>query len=462
MFGSQALEVAIGLVLLFFVIATAASSFVELGARLFKVRGKDLERTVGRLLAGTGPTTLGELSTAQRSLLGNPRGTPRKKLTQSQLDVLAGLPATVGGLSPEQRSRLDKAAAPTQAQIDAMSSSERTAHEERMAAPLSEAELTRLRSDPVEDAVADALGMFQGTSIYKAAQAGSKRLPSYLSAKAFAEAVDEMLDRGDGVMVEYEKLPVGLRERLEALTRQPLADANAHLLAVKSGIEQWFDESMSRLEGAYQRKTGWLLFAFGLLLAGFANASAFHVADRLWHDPVTREAVANASSNLTATTTTVPAEGNEEEGPPPNLELQSVADTTDELAELKIPVGWDDETRAVWGTSGDHLPGMVATSAGWLVTALLVVLGAPFWFNLLTQLVSLRSGSTGKPPVAADDPGSSTVRSAQFGGDPGAGALGGYLALAGGALAVGDAPAAPTAAPGPGPRLAATFGLQSS
>ena len=46
--------------------------------------------------------------------------------------------------------------------------------------------------------------------------------------------------------------------------------------------------------------------------------------------------------------------------------------------------------------------------AGWLVTALLVTLGAPFWFGLLTKVVSLRSTGA-EPPPAGSDPGSATT-----------------------------------------------------
>src|ERR671914_2685832 len=52
MFGSQVLETAIGLVLMFFAIAFAASSLVEIYSRLLKKRAKDLEQTIGAMLSG--------------------------------------------------------------------------------------------------------------------------------------------------------------------------------------------------------------------------------------------------------------------------------------------------------------------------------------------------------------------------------------------------------------------------
>src|SRR4051794_13720213 len=53
MFGSQVLETAIGLVLMFFIIAFAASSIIEIYSRLLSKRAKDLESTVGAMLAGS-------------------------------------------------------------------------------------------------------------------------------------------------------------------------------------------------------------------------------------------------------------------------------------------------------------------------------------------------------------------------------------------------------------------------
>ncbi|MCZ6661544.1 MAG: hypothetical protein O6951_01275, partial [Actinobacteria bacterium] len=39
---------------------------------------------------------------------------------------------------------------------------------------------------------------------------------------------------------------------------------------------------------------------------------------------------------------------------------------------------------------------------GWIITILLVSLGAPFWYGALTQLVSMRSAGS-KPPTADKD-----------------------------------------------------------
>ena len=305
MFGSQVLETAIGLVLMFFVVAFAASSIVEVYSRLLGKRAKDLEGTVKAMLAGSKPAT----STSA----------------------------------------------------------------------------TR------------ALDAFKGTSIYQALQAAAgksflrkrDKLPSYISAKAFADAVTEMLGT-DGMI---ENLPAGLEKRLRPLVRE----AGSDLLRIKAGLERWFDDTMGRLEGAYKRwATMWLLLV-GFIIAVVANASTFDVAEKLWRDPVTRQAVAETAGRVSQQTT--------------QDDIESVAQATDRLEELGLPVGWDAAAKKEWGDwarSWEWSVSQVGTGVGWIVTALLVMLGAPFWFDVLTKLASLRSAGT-KPRAATGDDSSATT-----------------------------------------------------
>ncbi len=301
MFGSQALETVIGLLLMFFVIALGASSVVEIVSRVMGKRASDLERAIGAMLAGT---------------------------------------------------------------------------------------------DASDEDVQAALGVFRGTAIYDAAKAAAGKtlfkkdwkLPSYISAKAFADAINEISD----VTQSVEQLPAKVQIRVQTLQREFESD----LTNVKAGLEAWFDESMDRLSGAYKRWSTAVLFVIGLVIVVTANASAFHVAEHLWHDPVTREAVADAASKVAS----------EGKGA---TELKSIAETTDELTALQLPVGWTDADRAAWGSNNwfqpwDWTSTHVAHVVGWLVTALLVMLGAPFWYDMLTKAVALRS-SGAKPDQAPAD-----------------------------------------------------------
>jgi hypothetical protein len=352
MLGSQALETAIGLTLMFFVISLAASTLVETYSRLTSKRAADLERTLGLMLAGGA----GQAQAA---------------------DALTALKATT---------------------------------------------------------VYDAVNAAAGTSAFR----NRPKRPSYLSAKSFADAVLEIAFTDRGSLVSVEQLPPGLARRLSAVVRETQGD----LVSIKAGLEHWFDETMERLCGSYKRWATALIFGAGVLIAVGVNASTFDVAQKLWHDPATREIVVTSAGSVASGTPVPP--------------LPDVARTADQLTQFGLPVGWDDHATSAWGSSGAW-PTRLASVAGWLVTGLLVSLGAPFWFDLLGRLVSLRS-TGGRPSPAATDPSSATSRRRAETAEP--------LPAGVGVAAVPGRQQGPAPSPSPDPgdvhvdaRLRAAFGL---
>jgi hypothetical protein len=297
---------------MFLVLATAASGITEFFSRMLGKRAKDLERTLGELLAG--------------SSISDP-------------DILA---AKKEGADAKNY---------------------------------------------VEGTQEWCLQKFGATSIWRAASSASKdgRFfwrkigPSYISAKAFAEAVTEMLGPG-GVIDHIDNLP-NLKKRLESLVKESGAD----LIAVKAGLERWFDEAMERLQGTYKRWATLSLFLIGFILAGLLNASTLNVAVEVWKDPVTRQTVADSASKLV------------KEGAGAD-QLSTVADAADKLQQLGLPLGWGGGRAADFLTNWHWTAGI----AGWVLTALLVMLGAPFWFDLLSRLVNLRNTGPQPAPAAMD------------------------------------------------------------
>jgi hypothetical protein len=87
----------------------------------------------------------------------------------------------------------------------------------------------------------------------------------------------------------------------------------------------------------------------------------------------------------------------------------------DNLNALSIPVGWVSKGTAAESRNGQIAPGFggsgdVATygklltqhGLGWLLTALAATLGAPFWFDMLNRVISIRAA--GKPPEEEPKP----------------------------------------------------------
>jgi hypothetical protein len=311
MFGSQALETAIGLALLFFVTASLASAIVEGISRLLRKRARDLEQTIGMMLSG---------------------------------------------------------------------------------------------SMTFDAAAEQALDLFKGTAIYQSATVAAGRGrrwfrtdvgPAYLSARSFANGVEELSRRLGETPSE------ALNQRLNALrtTGQGLT------LDAKAGVENWFDETMGRLGGAYKRWATGVLFLVGLLVAGLGNVSAFHAAQTLWQQPAVRQAAIDAASQNSSG------------------DVSAAVSSIQDVAGLGMPVGW---AGGIDWTAG----GWVSHVGGWLVTAVLLMLGAPFWFDVLSRLTSLRA--TGAKPLTADkDPAAATsLRTAALTSGAPAAALGAAAGVA--------------------------------
>jgi hypothetical protein len=299
MFDSQALTTAIGLSLLFFVLASGASAIVESLSRLLQKRAKDLEATLSAMLGGTAVAK-----------------------DNSALAVLKGTAVFTSAQAAAQQARYITS---------------------------------------------------------------SRARPAYLSARAFADAVTELL-AGNQAMDGSGW--AGLRKRLLTLE----AEAEGDLLHVKAGLESWFDETMARLADAYKRWATAVLFVVGLLLAAVGNVSAIIVAQTLWLQPVVRQAAVNAAEQVAA------------KGTPSDASVGGDVKSVTDLTALGLPVGWP--TPPKWG----DLSWLVPHVGGWLMTALLLMLGAPFWFDALSRLVSLRTTGAKPPPATQDEASATSLR----------------------------------------------------
>ena len=219
-----------------------------------------------------------------------------------------------------------------------------------------------------------------------------KRTPSYMSARAFGDAVIEGLvklkQQGTTMTAAVASLPAGpLKERITTLQ----AELGDDLVAIKAGLEGWFDDTMDRLEGAYKRWSQWFLLLFGLVFAAILNVSAIRVVDSLWNDATLRTAIADSATKITDEACPVDK--------PDCKPEEKIDKAINDLDTLKLPVGWSEG----WSTES----GAGWTLLGIVPTGLAVMMGAPFWFDLLARLIGAR-GNRGVPPKASDDRGSAT------------------------------------------------------
>jgi len=87
-------------------------------------------------------------------------------------------------------------------------------------------------------------------------------------------------------VVDHAPLPISLRDALRPI----VAQANFDLGAIRTGIENWYDEVMQRASGWFKRNTTWWLAACGFVLAISFNVNPLLIFGELARDPALRAA----------------------------------------------------------------------------------------------------------------------------------------------------------------------------
>jgi hypothetical protein len=228
-------------------------------------------------------------------------------------------------------------------------------------------------------------GLYRGT--YEEARK-KKQLPTYIPSSNFALAVLDIAARGRDTGAARDAGPdapvlslamvrqnVARLEnpRIQRLVLSAVDTASGDLATAQRSIEHWFDSGMDRVSGWYKRQTGWILVAIGLVLAVVMNVDSVRLAQTFYHDPAQRQAAVAMAGTITKESSA----GN-----------PAVSDSTilARLDSLQLPIGWS--TERLWGVGPEQ---WWLRFGGWLFTAIAVSLGAPFWFDLLSRIMVVRS-----------------------------------------------------------------------
>ncbi len=227
--------------------------------------------------------------------------------------------------------------------------------------------------------------------------------PSYIAPEAFSQTVIALL-RGEtftnaaNPMLRIKDVLFGMSNPgfdIEPQTlrylRQLWIEAAEDINRFKGSLELWYNQMMERAEGWYKRLTQTILLVIGMTFAVSFNIDTIAIARILTKDKDLREQMVKiaearykAYSTVAATVSSVNA-------------AAAPADTV--LANMYRQLNADaDKTQAILGLGrkGCKLPqdyNMFVVIIGWLITALALCLGAPFWFDLLNKIMMLRTSN---------------------------------------------------------------------
>jgi hypothetical protein len=186
-------------------------------------------------------------------------------------------------------------------------------------------------------------------------------------------------------------------------------NSESEMQRFRKKIEYWFDSNMDRIEGKLKTKYSRpLTFWLGMAVVVGLNADSINIARYLYSNPDARaKVVAQATAAAGDTTyrkrikqlelsaTTISDSLAVEDLKTKQLELKKDINKLQEV----VPLGWQATDIDQFRNSPEKT--IAKKLAGWLATLLALMLGAPFWFDLLNKVVNLR-GSGPKPASGTD------------------------------------------------------------
>jgi hypothetical protein len=208
------------------------------------------------------------------------------------------------------------------------------------------------------------------------------------------------------------------------------ADARQDSFVFKNKLEDWFDETMERASGWYKKQTQSILLIIGFVIAVAFNVDAIAISKILMKDKkareqmvqlaiskqeqygkivdttqkikVTKTSIVNGDTTITSFDSTIKSPISDN-----FLENTYSALTKDGAGVMGILGLRGIEDKKLKSQYQGH---WFLVLVGWLLTALAISLGAPFWFDLLNKFIKLREGGTRPSGTALQDkPGDKTA-----------------------------------------------------
>lgn len=209
-----------------------------------------------------------------------------------------------------------------------------------------------LLNDPTMSGLAGKVMAHAGASPLSSIDGGGLS-PACMDAKHFAAALVDVIQNDDPLQ------PLNLKEAIDKIADPQIKQFLSGLYARVDGdseklhlaLADWFDTAMTQVSELYKRDIRRISLLIALILAAGLNVDALHIARAVWATPdlVLQVKQLGTASDAAVTDLAV-------------------------LAAAGLPLGWTG-IAFTW-----------TAVPGWLITAAASMLGAPFWFDMLTRL----------------------------------------------------------------------------
>jgi hypothetical protein len=386
MFGSVVLEVAIGLVFVYLLISLMVTAVTEIVAGLLKTRAKNLWKGIRNILdSGTASTWVDQLYS--HPLVASLCSPHKEQDAATSPGTKAKVPRHGPSYLPSRTfavSLLEILREPRRAlgqQIDRIPDS--------------------VTLPDLKQKLAGWVGSLPNGAKGQAEE-WLREIPDGVSTDAAKKKLREI------AAADLPEIIAGIPDAKLRGTLLALHDeAKGDVDELKKNLEIWFNNSMDRVSGWYKRRTQVFTFAVAAVLVLFLNVDTVLLVRALSENQALRDALVKQAEAFEEPSDGAPADAaGEPDGAAGEEQIAAgqkrFRELRSEITALGLPIGWKQEST---GTDFRQFPGLnmplwgqtiLFHLLGWIVTMFAVSLGAPFWFDILNKIITIRS--SGKAP----------------------------------------------------------------
>ena len=219
--------------------------------------------------------------------------------------------------------------------------------------------------------------------------------------KVYQEFEESIKDKDSQTYQHFQQLtgilPQSITENLTVLahrTQTRINKTESGLHELRQEMEYSFNSSMERATGVYKRNSKGVALLIGFAIAVMANADAFHMISRLSTDSALRSTIVNNAGQIVV----------QNQDNLKYIDIGTLRSQTEEvLSDISLPIGWTQvNIKQQVGSIPSPNAGLPSffkfarAIPGWIISGVAIAMGAPFWFDLISKVASVRN--TGKKP----------------------------------------------------------------
>lgn len=223
--------------------------------------------------------------------------------------------------------------------------------------------------------------------------------PASIPAENFSDAFLEKVLNSPSSVNELKQNIEGLKNNfLHKLMLQKYNELIAKGISIESfreSIKSWYDNYMNVISEVYKLKMKVVSFLVSVILCLSMNIDTLELTKFFWENKSSREQLNNFANDLTANYAKVDTI-NLDKKQQLQANIKNSKMIIADINQFNLPIYWNNYD--IWKSTNDdscnYVVRILIKIFGIMITACCLTLGAPFWFQLMKQLVDYKKEKT--------------------------------------------------------------------